>query len=667
VSLKAGEFGSYTAHQVQVFASADTPAPAPHDFSAILVPSVGAVYDLNIEVDVSDAPLDSIDFYLAAPDTGITRLVDDDVRRSPRSGTNLTGTIFDHEAEDFLHDGTAPYTGRFVPDEPLYEYEFGRWLNDYYGTDIEGLWALRDWEGTLHSWSISVVTLDESARPTDLGIVDYTEIPDRSPAGATLAYSLTTEHAGYLTLKAIPGGLVDSVTIRLLDETGSELATSMPSDGAQRIDWEVAASENYFLELSGTDASVDLIVANLLHHDGTMVTVHGTAQADLFRFNAENSRDITINGVLYRFDDHEVSAVTFNADKTETDTGSDVVRVEGSAVSETLTSTFEGTGLVPTMVFATEPGAAQPFTVTATNFEQLFAWSRKGEPDTAILEDSPGREKVKIDARRNAEWVVMRDLDHIQKFYRRMKMFEKVDLVGKVNTEKDKVVFNDSPGDNQFTADAQAEVCELTGGTFQDQRAPGAVYRTEGFPDVLARSFYKNDTDEVTFTDSAENDKFRGRRNKAWLYSLVAGSEFDVVVRNFDAAIVEFANGGYDKARFTDTGHDDHFVGHTTKSTFEGNGFHFEVNHAEEVWITSLSDTDNDTAVLNDTALDDLLKGSIDGNGQSLLQFYSPDELGQMLYQLIAIESVDAYGTTGTNKAEVDPANHVMLYGEWET
>ena len=143
--------------------------------------------------------------------------------------------------------------------------------------------------------------------------------------------------------------------------------------------------------------------------------------------------------------------------------------------------------------------------------------------------------------------------------------------------------------------------------------------------------------------------------------------EFDVVVRRFDSAIVEFPNGGYDKARFTDSGHDDHFIGQPAKSTFEGNGFHFEVNQAEEVWVTSLNDADNDTAVLYDTALDDLLRGSVNSNDESLIQFYTPDEFGQMLYQLIDFEAVDAWGTTGTNKAEVDAANHVMLYGEWET
>ena len=128
--------------------------------------------------------------------------------------------------------------------------------------------------------------------------------------------------------------------------------------------------------------------------------------------------------------------------------------------------------------------------------------------------------------------------------------FEDVRFVDRMTADRDIVVFNDSPGDDQFAVNAENGKHELTVGSFPGQKADGAVYRAEGFRDVLTRSNYKDDTDTATFIDSTENDKFLGRPNKARLYSIVEGNEFDVVVRNFDAAVVEFPNGGIDKARF---------------------------------------------------------------------------------------------------------------------
>lgn len=319
------------------------------------------------------------------------------------------------------------------------------------------------------------------------------------------------------------------------------------------------------------------------------------------------------------------------------------------------------------MVFQTNPGATHPFKVSATNFEQLLAWSRFGEPDTAIFQDSPESDKAKVDA--GEEWAKIQSQGGYQDFYRRAKFFKEVHLVSQAPTKKDLVVFYDSPADDQFSADAESRQYALAAGAFDGQRVADASYLAAGFPKVLARSRHAGDTDTAMLADSLANDKFIGRTdptNKAQLYSIVEGNEFDVVVRDFDAAVVDFSHGGIDKARLTDSAQNDHFEGHPTESFFHGPGFHFTIRQADEVWITSLHDTDNDTAILNDTSLDDFLKASVNGNGEKVIQWYSPDELGWMLYQLLDVESVQAWGTTGSNKAQVDALDSVLLHGQWQ-
>ena len=491
----------------------------------------------------------------------------------------------------------------------------------------------------------------------DLGVVDFLLVPDVNLSVGGYFYMLETAYDGILTLEALHSS-DDSATVTLYDSAGNALAASHPYDGGQRIDWPTAAGVQYAVELTGNSSDADLRIANLLHREGTNVTVHGTVEADDFLFSAEHSRNITINGVLYEFDDDEVSAVTFDADKTPADQGADVVRLEGSSLPETLTATFLGTELVPTMVFQTESGVVQPFIVTATNFEQLLAWSRSGAADTAVFEDSPGRDKGKALPGENV--TMIRSTNGYQGFYRRAKLFEDVSLVGVHNPDDDEIVLCDTPGSDHLEVNADTGASHLV-------TENGAVCRANGFPEMLVRSLYEDSSDAATFIDSSQNDKFVGRPGKARLYSLIPGAEFDLVVRDFDVIIVDFLNGGYDKVRFADSDQADHLVAKPSSSTFWGPGFHFTARQAEEISLTSLYQGDADTAELHDTALDDLLQCNYDDQDQPTARLWSLDESAQMLYQLLGVEKIDAYGTTGINVAQVENADFVELHGSWNT
>ena len=507
---------------------------------------------------------------------------------------------------------------------------------------------------SLGQYDESIIDTQVVTTDGDLGVVDFLLIPVDDLSGS-LSYTLETAYDGVLTLDASYSA-GDSVTVTLYDSNGNKLADSTASGESQRIDWQTTAGVEYSVKLAGNAKHVDFRIANLLHHQGTTVTVHGTAEADDFLFSAENSRNITINGVFYEFEDKEVSGVTFDADKTDADEGSDVVRLEGSLLTETLTATFEGTDLVPTMVFKTDPSALYSFCVEATNFEQLLAWSRAGAPDTAVFEDSPGRDKGK--ALPGQDVTLIRSGNGYQDFYRRAKFFKDVSLVGANSPDHDVIVLFDAPGLDSFQANAHTATSYL-------ETQFGQVCRANSFPKLLARSIH-GDLDTAAFVDSSQNDKFVARPGKARLYSRL-GVEYDWTARDFYEATVDFVNGGDDTARFTDSPQSDRALASPEISTFSGPGFYLVARQAEEVSFTSLYEDDGDTAELHDTAFDDLLRGEYDAQGQPTARLWSPDDAGQMLYQMIGIEEIDAYGTTGINVAEITGVDFVHLHGLWNT
>ena len=424
---------------------------------------------------------------------------------------------------------------------------------------------------------------------TDLGEVD-SHVGQVDPGSGDRYYSLQTAHPGYLTVEVIqadPGG---TVSFALLDDNLSELDAA-PNVGAEyRTDWQVAAGETYSIALVGTASDVTLRITNLVNHTGTNVTVYGTSGDDTFDFNAQNSRDITINNVLYPFEDAEVRTVQFDGGD-----GTDLVTLQGSAYSESLLVGPQGDPAVETAVFeVTEEAVDNPFTVTATGFEQLLAWSRTGGHDVATFHDSPGTDKLKGDA--EGEFVILRKLGDLQGFYRRAKKFDEVHVIADVAAEKDLAVFVDSEGDDQFTADAKEKSYSLSG--------PGYVYGADLFTDVLVRGD-NGGTDSAEFVDSPAIDKFRGTPVKAWLFSLV--DPFSVVVRGFTNVTAAFPNGGYDKVRLFNSAASDQFVGRDDGSVFQMSSVTFTETGAEYVLAYSEErDDEADTAALYKASLADL-------------------------------------------------------------
>ena len=361
----------------------------------------------------------------------------------------------------------------------------------------------------------------------DLGRVGLAERSGLDPSAGDLWYRLETIHGGILTAEAFFQGDDNSVTLEIYDasQTDPPLPTSVLADGSRRADRAgTSAGQTYFVKLSGSNTDVDLRVTNLVDHQGTTVTVHGTDGDDTFEFNAAASRLITINGVEYRFDDAEVRSVTFDGQA-----GKDVVTLRDSPGDETLTAE------PGSVTFAENAGL---FTVEATAFEELQAYAAQGGNDKAVLEDSAGYDKFKGDP-------TVSKLYKGGLFYHRVKFFDVVECLSSGGDDFARLW--DSP--NNDTLQTQRDRTRLYGDGFD--------VTVDGFNRVYTRAT-GGGHDKAYFTDSPEDDTTRARAHKVMMWGgEYANPTYKLTARTFDDVFLDATQGGYDKAKLHDTIRDD--------------------------------------------------------------------------------------------------------------
>ncbi|NUQ63356.1 MAG: putative Ig domain-containing protein, partial [Pirellulales bacterium] len=144
--------------------------------------------------------------------------------------------------------------------------------------------------------------------PVALGPVDFAQLLSQDLSAGELWYQLLVSRDGWLTVEALRE---DVEAALFTDPSLAPLATSSPAAGAQRLDESVLAGEVFYLRLSGS-ATVDLRMANLVRHEGTAVSVYGTAEDDAFTFDASAGRKITIRGITYQFAPSQATAFSFD-------------------------------------------------------------------------------------------------------------------------------------------------------------------------------------------------------------------------------------------------------------------------------------------------------------------------------------------------------------------
>ena len=136
------------------FASTDTPLDIPDGdpsgiTSTISVMTGGTVTDVNLSVNIDHRWVSDVKANLISP-TGIRVTLFDSVGGS---GRNFTGTVFDDEADQSLSQGTAPFNGSFLPENPLSALD---------GINLSGDWMLEVVDqvafdgGELRDWSLEI-------------------------------------------------------------------------------------------------------------------------------------------------------------------------------------------------------------------------------------------------------------------------------------------------------------------------------------------------------------------------------------------------------------------------------------------------------------------------------------------------------------------------------
>jgi hypothetical protein len=414
----------------------------------------------------------------------------------------------------------------------------------------------------------------------DLGVVDFRDdLTDLDPSAGDLWFLLTAAHDAFLTIELVGTG-ANAASASLFDATGNPLIplANGPSDGA---DYLVNADDTFYLRLSGTAADVGMRLTNLVSIDGSAVSVLGTDQDDAFEFELTGSYFVRINGTQYHIENVPgvPETVSFNGGL-----GTDSATFIGSAADETAqfftgrgeffsgSEFYDNTGFFVDVtaenliahsgggrdvakmydspgddVFTSSPdmsslvGPGYSHAVHGFYAAHGYATNRAGDDrsggnDLAIMHDSAGNDKFKLD------WADAQQFFgklYGGSYYTRAKNFEIInaDSAG----GDDLAVAFGSPGNDEFflkqgvgrVANARTQVEFL------------------GFNTVIASAGAGYDI--VYLEDSVGDDEMRGRSHK----TTMIGPGYSITARYFDEVYAEAKNGGYDRAKLHDTVADD--------------------------------------------------------------------------------------------------------------
>ena len=144
----------------------------------------GAIADINVTLRITHTYVGDLAATLIGPG-GVTVRLFNHPGGANNFGDNFTNTTLDDEASTPIGQGTAPYNGSFIPDEPLSRFRDrlpnGTWqlrINDDAGQDI----------GTLHSWSVSITSTEPTAVTDSSGNYSFANL-----AGGTHTFRVLTE------------------------------------------------------------------------------------------------------------------------------------------------------------------------------------------------------------------------------------------------------------------------------------------------------------------------------------------------------------------------------------------------------------------------------------------------------------------------------------------
>jgi hypothetical protein len=155
-TIPPAELITYYVLSTQTYCSSTVPRLIPPKqtiLDSIYVQDVNTLYDLNLNLSIYHSNDSDLYIWLERSDHSQNPLS----TANGGSGDNYINTTFDDEASDSIIDGTAPFTGSFVPEGTLSMYD---------NQSIQGYWTLRifnnssDITGQLVSWCINTLNFN---------------------------------------------------------------------------------------------------------------------------------------------------------------------------------------------------------------------------------------------------------------------------------------------------------------------------------------------------------------------------------------------------------------------------------------------------------------------------------------------------------------------------
>jgi subtilisin-like proprotein convertase family protein len=138
-----------------------TTAPTPTTLNDVItvtgVPGADVVSNVTVDVNITYPNVEDLRLSLIAPDGTRILLVRENSAFGPNYGTPTTDTTFDDIAPTPIANGTAPFAGRFIPQQPLAGF-IGGAPNGNWTLEIVDTFTGQLTTGTLNHWTLHLKT-----------------------------------------------------------------------------------------------------------------------------------------------------------------------------------------------------------------------------------------------------------------------------------------------------------------------------------------------------------------------------------------------------------------------------------------------------------------------------------------------------------------------------
>ena len=423
--------------------------------------------------------------------------------------------------------------------------------------------------------AVAIIANDDTAR--DMGTLAAARIDGLNPSAGQILLSFNAPNHGMLSFEALTDGPVDTVGMVLYDQFRNEqpLAVSSSIHENQRIDWQTEADTTYYVVIDGSADDVTLRMVNLVDLDDGAVVVRGTAGDDTFEFDATASRNVTVNGVRYEFDNAEVESVTFEGGE-----GYDT-----AALTSVDPSANDSAEIWPD--HGTFSSGGVPFTLT--DVESISIDGGAGR-DTVVIHDSAGDDELYARAATGVEPVSsitvadfdLDDPNFVSSYSHSLANFEI--LTAQATEGADTASFFDSDDDDELIA-RQFETV-LSGGGFN--------FRAENFQ--FTHGYAKAGGDDTAkLYDTPGNDRFKGNP----VYARMFGGGLQRRAKFFETVVAYATAGGTDDARLFDSTSNDQLIASPTETRLysAAAGYDLTVASFDEVLVRAGSGSDTATFI----------------------------------------------------------------------